>query len=335
VLRESGIMEDSEILELQLGMIKAIEALGKTIGSTPSPNVKSFSFWGNQASATNTDESTLFPKSVMKTEEKENGHPNSFSQPSVCLKMDNNFKEDRSWELRSAVKQKDFVNKAPIFDFIFSDWINVEGKDKKELKKMEYYGNIKNSFFGINEATKGRTDLFYLVINIRIVNQRQSVAIFACERKTWNDFLQENYKDYTFEGATNSEKGQEGLRDALKSCLKVKAKFWTIPTCGSFKNPFVFNNILDNDSYSLQLYNDRVEVFIDQSGVKLPWLIKPMWQFVVNLCSGITCNLQSFDLAYFLEAGEGDQHKHLFNYPERLLCVIRTEKVEWNSARII
>ena len=328
-------MEDSEVLELQLGMIKAIEALGRTITSTPSPNATSYSFWGYQSPATCVAGSIHFPKSEIKTKEKETGHPNSFSQPNICLKTDDKFKEESSWELRSGVKQKDFVNKAPIFEFIFSDWINVEGKDKKELKTLEYYGSIKNSFFGINEATKGRSDLFYLVINIRIVNQRQSVAIFACKRKTWNDFLQENYKDYSSEDLTNSEKAQNRLRQAIKSCLKVKAKFWTIPTCGSFKNPFVFNNILDNDSYNLQVYNDRIEVFIDQSGVKLPWLIKPMWQFVVNMCSGLTCNMQSFDLAYFLEAGEGDQHKHLFNYPERLLCVIRAEKVEWNAARNI
>ena len=147
--------------------------------------------------------------------------------------------------------------------------------------------------------------------------------------------MKENYKDCSLHGLMDSKKGQDSLRDALKLCLKVKAKFWTIPTCGSFKNPFVFNNILDDESYHLQLYDDRIEVFIDQSGVKLPWLIKPMWQFVVNVCSGITCNMQSFDLAYFLEAGEGDKHKHLFNYPERLLCVIRTDKIEWNAARDI
>ena len=328
-------MEESEILELQLGMIKAIEALRKNIDSTPPTSVKSYSFWGNSAPSANNAERTMFPNSILRKGEQETVNPNSFSQPHVCLKEDKNFKEDNAWELRSAVKQKDFVNKDPVFDLVFSDFLKIEGKTKTELKSLERYGDTKNSYFDINEAAKARTDVFYLVINVRIVNQRQSVGIYACKRKEWSNFLRDNYKEYSSDGSSSSEKGQNALQDALKSCLKVKAKFWTIPTCGSFKNPFVFNNILDDDSYQLKLYNNRIEVFIDQSGVKLPWLIKPMWQFVVNVCSGITCNLQSFDLAYFLEAGEGDKHKHLFNYPERLLCVIRTEKIEWNSARNI
>ena len=81
--------------------------------------------------------------------------------------------------------------------------------------------------------------------------------------------------------------------------------------------------------------NDRIEVFIDQIGVNLPWLLKPMWQFIVKLTSGITCNKQSFDLAYFLEAGQGDKHTFLFNYPEKLLGVVRASHIEWNSARVI
>jgi len=328
-------MEHSDIQELQIGMIKAIQALGKTVASTPSQKSKAYSFWGSPVSTSNEDKKIDFPKSIIKSDEDERNSPNSFSQPFVSLKMDENFKEENSWELRSAANQKDFINKDPIFNFVFSDFLNVEGKDPKVLKSLKHYGDMKSSFFDINEVTKTRTDVFYLVINVRIIDKRQSVAIFACKREEWNDFLKKNYKDYSSDCLLNSEKGKRTLRDALKSCLKVKAKFWTIPTCGSFKNPFVFNNILDDESYHLELYDNRIEVFIDQSGVKLPWLIKPMWQFVVNVCSGITCNMQSFDLAYFLEAGEGDKHKHIFDYPERLLSVIRTENIEWNAARNI
>jgi len=328
-------MEDSDIQELQIGMIKAIQALGKTVASTPSQKSKAYSFWGSPVSTSNEDKKIDFPKSIIKSDEDERNSPNSFSQPFVSLKMDENFKEENSWELRSAANQKDYINKDPIFKLVFSDFLNVEGKDPKVLKSLKHYGDMKSSFFDINEVTKTRTDVFYLVINVRIIDKRQSVAIFACKREEWNDFLKKNYKDYSSDCLLNSEKGKRTLRDALKSCLKVKAKFWTIPTCGSFKNPFVFNNILDDESYHLELYDNRIEVFIDQSGVKLPWLIKPMWQFVVNVCSGITCNMQSFDLAYFLEAGEGDKHKHIFDYPERLLSVIRTENIEWNAARNI
>ena len=79
-------MEESEILELQLGMIKAIEALGKTVAPSPSPNVMSYSFWGNPNSSTNTVDKADFPKSMIKGGEDDTICSNTFSQPYVCIK---------------------------------------------------------------------------------------------------------------------------------------------------------------------------------------------------------------------------------------------------------
>merc|ERR1719322_1526395 len=83
---------------------------------------------------------------------------------------------------------------------------------------------MKSSFFDINEVAKTRTDVFYLVINVRIIDKRQSVAIFACKREEWNDFLKKNYKDYSSDCLVNSDKGKETLRDALKSCFKGQSQ---------------------------------------------------------------------------------------------------------------
>merc|ERR1712150_38932 len=170
---------------------------------------------------------------------------NSFSEPDISLRTDPSFTEEQSWELRSDINQKGFVNQPPLFSFVFSDWINIEGKGKDELKSLENYGENKYSFFEINKAVKTHEDMFYLVVNVRIVSQRQSVAIFVCKKEQWKTFLQKNVR-HPKEMLDNQD--QSVLLHALKSCFKVKGKFWTIPTCGSFKNPFVFSNILDNDS---------------------------------------------------------------------------------------
>ena len=78
-----------------------------------------------------------------------------------------------------------------VYKVVFCDWINVEGKS---LEHLANYGDHEKSFFKINEAVKARNDLFYLVVNTRIVNMRQSVFIFACKKDEWKSFLEENMK---------------------------------------------------------------------------------------------------------------------------------------------
>ena len=326
------MMEDS-VSELHSGMTQALKSLDNKTPMLAPQNEKSYFSWSQHNLQSHAGLNSNFPRSVINSRENLDTQTNVFIGPRVSLKSDSDFMEDDSWDLRSGVNQKDFVNAPPLFTFVFSDWISIEGKTQEELTILKNYGKNQNSFFGINRAAKLRNDLFYLVINVRIVNQRQSVAIFVCKKEEWQKFLLENF--CTIERFNQCDKEKDNLLNALKSCLKVKAKFWTMPTYSCFKNPFVFNNILDNGSYDMQLLNDRLEVFIDQNGVNLPWLIKPLWQIVVRLTSGIGCRMQSFDLAYFLEAGKGDKHNFLFNYPEKLLGVVRASHIEWNSARVI
>ena len=127
----------------------------------------------------------------MKTGSYGNGVQNSFSEPNIILKGDPNFNEPEAWELRSKLNEKDYVNQNPLFRFVFCDWINVEGKGPEHLAN---YGDHEKSFFKINEAVKARNDLFYLVVNTRIVNMRQSVFIFGCKKDEWKSFLEENMK---------------------------------------------------------------------------------------------------------------------------------------------
>ena len=106
-------------------------------------------------------------------------------------KGEEDFNDAEGWELRSKFNEKDFVSENPLFKFVFCDWINVEGKGPEKLVN---YGNHEKSFFNINESVKARSDLFYLVINTRIVNMRQSVFIFVCKRQEWDTFLKRNLK---------------------------------------------------------------------------------------------------------------------------------------------
>ena len=115
--------------------------------------------------------------------------------------------------------------------------------------------------------------------------------------------------------------------------MKVKAKFWTIPTMGLLKNPFMMINTLENDSYNLQVYDNRLEIYVNQTGMKFPMLIKPIWNMIVKMTAGPLSNKQCFDIAFFLEAGKGNKHGFLFDHPERLLGVLRGDKMEWYCAR--
>ena len=56
---------------------------------------------------------------------------------------------------------------------------------------------------------------------------------------------------------------------------------------------------------------------------------------IVEMTAGPLSNKQCFDIAFFLEAGKGDKHGFLFDYPERLLGVLRGDKMEWYCARSI
>lgn len=127
----------------------------------------------------------------------------------------------------------------------------------------------------------------------------------------------------------------DNLEEILKSCMKVKAKFWTIPTMGLLKNPFMMLNTLENDSYNLQIVENRLEIYVNQTGMKFPMLIKPIWNMIVRMTAGPLSSKQCFDIAFFLEAGKGDKHGFLFNYPERLLGVLQGDKMEWYCARSI
>ena len=142
-------------------------------------------------------------------------------------------------------------------------------------------------------------------------------------------FFQENQKN----PHDSSNNGR--LLDILKLCFKVKLKFWTIPTMGALKNPFMMKNTLESDCYNMELFENRLEVYVDQTGMKFPMLLKPIWNLIVKMTAGITSNKQCFDVSFFLEAGDGDNHKFLFKYPERLLGVVRGDKMEWGCARSI
>ena len=313
--KHSGPLTESEVLHLQTGMVKAIGSLEKTVEQ----NI--------------TDERLSFPKSIIKSGVYGSGSQNSFSEPYISFKSDNHFIENEAWELRSNVKEKSFVDEAPLFKFVFTDWIDIERKNIEELKKLRNYGDGMQSFFTINKVAKARSDLFYLVVNVRIVDLRQSVSIFVCKREEWEAFLNENFNRPN--DCLHKWSQKSGcILDAFKKCLKVKAKFWTMPTMGLLRNPFVLNNIFTKeDSYLVNVCEGRLEVFINEAEVYLPWFLKPIYKAIVRLTAGVTCNKQCFDLAYFLEAGEGENHKALFKYPERLLGVVRGEKIEWNGAR--
>ena len=123
------------------------------------------------------------------------------------------------------------------------------------------------------------------------------------------------------------------LVDILKLCMKVKTKFWTIPTMGFLKNPFMMINTLEPESYNVQLSDDRLEIYVDQTGMKFPRLIKPIWNLIVKMTAGPLSNKQCFDIAFCLEVGKGDRHDFLFNYPEKLLGCVRGDKIEWYTAR--
>ena len=321
-------LTEVELLELQTGMIEAIEKVDKSLQRNPSKNALHFK-GTNAATETNEDISNTYPLSILNTGKYGDGSGNSFSQPYISLKEDENFSEADAWELRSEVKGKDFVNQSPLFDFVFCDWLNIEGKSEEELRRLRIYGENEKSFFKINEAANARSDLFYLVINTRIVNMRHSVFIFACKKEKWQKFLQDNLKN------PNERRKKSRLLEILKLCFKVKVKFWTIPTMGALKNPFMMNNTLDPECYNVELTENRLEVYVDQSGMKLPMLLKPIWNLIIRMTAGITSNKQCFDVSFFLESGEGDKHKFLFNYPERLLGLVRGDKMEWGCARSI
>ena len=324
-------LTEEELLQLQTGMINAIEGLDKTLKREPSSNILYFKENDGSASVIPSDVSKRYPSSILKTGSYGNGVPNSFSEPNISLKGDQDFNEAEGWELRSKLNEKDCVNENPLFRFVFCDWINIEGQGPEKLAN---YGGHEKTFFNINEIAKARNDLFYLVINVRIVNMRQSVFIFVCKKEEWESFLKEHLKDPKdcFNGAdTNISR----LMETLKLCMKVKAKFWTIPTMGMLKNPFMMINTLEPESYNVQLFENRLEVYVDQTGMKFPMFIKPMWNMIVKMTAGPFSNKQCFDIAFLLESGKGDKHGFLFNYPERLLGVVRGDKMEWYCARLI
>ena len=186
-------LTESELLQLQTGMIDAIEKTDPKWAKTPNTtNVLYLKGANDSHVELNPDISKTFPKSVLKTGSYGNGVQNSFSEPKFSLKGDSDFNEGESWELRSKLNQKDFMSENPLFKFVFSDWINVEGKGPEVLAN---YGDHEKSFFKINESVKARSDLFYLVINTRILHMRQSVFIFVCKKEEWQNFLDENLKD--------------------------------------------------------------------------------------------------------------------------------------------
>ena len=186
-------LTESELLQLQTGMIDAIEKTDPKWAQTPnSANVLYLKGTNDSHVELNPENSKTFPKSVLKTGSYGNGVQNSFSEPKFSLKGDLDFNESESWELRSKLNQKDFMSEDPLFKVVFSDWINVEGKGPEVLAN---YGDHEKSFFKINESVRARSDLFYLVINTRIINMRQSVFIFVCKKEEWQNFLDENLKE--------------------------------------------------------------------------------------------------------------------------------------------
>jgi hypothetical protein len=200
---------ESELLQLQTGMIHAIEKTdSKWVRSPNATNVLYLKGANDSQVELNPDNSKTFPKSVLKTGSYGNGVQNSFSEPKFSLKGDLDFNESESWELRSKLNQKDFMSEDPLFKHVFSDWINVEGKGPEVLAS---YGDHEKSFFKINESVRARSDLFYLVINTRILNMRQSVFIFVCKKEEWQNFLDENLKEHKDDSKKNQRDKTSGF----------------------------------------------------------------------------------------------------------------------------
>ena len=122
-------LTESELLQLQTGMIDAIEKTDPKWAQTPnSANVLYLKGTNDSHVELNPDNSKTFPKSVIKTGSYGNGVQNSFSEPKFSLKGDSDFNEGESWELRSKLNQMDFMSEDPLFKVVFCDWIDLEGK---------------------------------------------------------------------------------------------------------------------------------------------------------------------------------------------------------------
>ena len=122
-------LTESELLQLQTGMIDAIEKTDSKWARSPNAtNVLYLKGANDSHVELNPDNSKTFPKSVLKTGSYGNGVQNSFSEPKFSLKGDLDFNESESWELRSKLNQKDFMSEDPLFKVVFCDWINLEGK---------------------------------------------------------------------------------------------------------------------------------------------------------------------------------------------------------------
>ena len=109
-------------------------------------NVKSYFSWPQHNLKSHAGLNSNFPLSVINSRENLDTQTNVFIGPRVSLKSDRDFMEEDSWDLRSGVNQKDFVNTPPMFTFVFSDWINIEGKTKEELAMLKNYGKNQTSF---------------------------------------------------------------------------------------------------------------------------------------------------------------------------------------------
>ena len=57
---------------------------------------------------------------------------------------------------------------------------------------------------------------------------------------------------------------------------------------------------LEPESYNVQLFDNRLEVYVDQTGMKFPMLIKPLWNMIVKMTAGPLSNKQCFDIAFLL-----------------------------------
>ena len=122
-------LTESELLQLQTGMIDAVEKTDPKW--TKSPNITNVLYLkgaNDSHMELNPDNSKTFPKSVIKTGSYGNGVQNSFSEPKFSLKGDSDFNEGESWELRSKLNLMDFMSEDPLFKVVFCDWINLEEK---------------------------------------------------------------------------------------------------------------------------------------------------------------------------------------------------------------
>ena len=124
---------------------------------------------------------------------------------------------------------------------------------------LENYGDHEKSFFKINESVKARSDLFYLVINTRILNMRQSVFIFVCKKEEWQNFLDKNLKDQKDGSKKNKRDKTSVFRISILNLIRSSLIiFFNIFSC----SPHGFTNSQSRTPIFSQFFNQSKITFL-------------------------------------------------------------------------